>query len=179
MTEARVIKKYSNRRMYDTGSSRYVNLEAVAALVREGLEIEVVDADSGEDLTRHVLTQIIVEDSRNPEGGPPVDFLRDLIRTTDSAHRDFLRWYLGGAAEAYKKVQKTWRQQTRWPSAEAQRDFWRRAWDPFGVSQKGGVAKRQATPESDGAPDQTEPPEEVSELKELRLRLEELEKRMS
>ena len=59
-----VIKKYENRRLYDTGASRYVNLEDVARMVREGVEVQVVDARSGEDLTRVILTQVIVEDAK-------------------------------------------------------------------------------------------------------------------
>ena len=59
-----VIKKYENRRMYDTSASRYVNLEDVAEMVRNGEELQVVDAKSGEDLTARVLTQIIVEEDR-------------------------------------------------------------------------------------------------------------------
>ena len=61
-----VIKKYENRRLYDTTNSRYVNLEEVAQLVQSGKDVEVVDAATGEDLTRLVLTQIIVEDAKTP-----------------------------------------------------------------------------------------------------------------
>ena len=59
-----VIKKYENRRLYDTSASRYVNLEAVAELLREGREVQVVEAKSGDDITRQVLTQIIVDQSK-------------------------------------------------------------------------------------------------------------------
>ena len=63
-----VIRKYPNRRLYDTSSRRYVNLDDVAALVRQGTNFQVVDAKTGDDLTRVVLTQIIVEDARGPAG---------------------------------------------------------------------------------------------------------------
>jgi len=59
-----VIKKYANRRLYDTSAGRYVNLEDLAARIRKGEEIQVLDAASGEDLTRVILTQIIVEDAK-------------------------------------------------------------------------------------------------------------------
>ena len=63
-----VIKKYANRRLYDTSSSRYINLEDIGALVRNGKDVQVVDASTGEDITRVTLTQIIVEDAK----GQPV-----------------------------------------------------------------------------------------------------------
>ena len=59
-----VVKKYENRRLYDTGASRYVNLDDVARMVREGVEVQVLDARTGEDLTRVILTQVIMEDAK-------------------------------------------------------------------------------------------------------------------
>lgn len=75
------IKKYENRRLYDTEASRYVNLDEVAAMVRRGDEVTVVDAKSGRDLTREVLLQIVLE----LQGGAellPVPMLRRIIRAT-------------------------------------------------------------------------------------------------
>ena len=69
MTDTIVIKKYENRRLYDTHNSRYVNLEGVAQMVRSGEDIQVVDSKTGEDVTRHVLTQIIVDGARDPRAG--------------------------------------------------------------------------------------------------------------
>ena len=59
-----IIKKYENRRLYDSTNSRYVNLEEIAQMVRDGIDVQVVDAASGEDLTRMVLTQIIAENAK-------------------------------------------------------------------------------------------------------------------
>ncbi len=59
-----VVKKYGNRRLYDTSGSRYVNLDDIAALIREGKDVKVVEAKTGEDLTRVTLTQIITEDAK-------------------------------------------------------------------------------------------------------------------
>jgi polyhydroxyalkanoate synthesis repressor PhaR len=82
-----VIKKYPNRRMYDTGRSRYVNLEELTGMIRDGADVQVVDADSGADLTREILVQILVEVLR---GGDllPTTFLRRVIRASsdDPAH---------------------------------------------------------------------------------------------
>ena len=99
------IKKYANRRLYDTSAGRYVNLEDLAALIRKGEEIQVVDAKSGEDLTRVVLTQIIVEDAKGQPTGLPLELLRQLIVASDRAGQEFIMWYLKSAFDAYRNVQ--------------------------------------------------------------------------
>lgn len=88
MMPAVVIKKYPNRRLYDTSSGRYVNLEEVALLIRRGAGVQVVDARTGEDLTRVVLTQIIVEDAKGQPAGLPLDLLRQLVMVTGNALSD-------------------------------------------------------------------------------------------
>jgi len=100
-----LIKKYPNRRLYNTSSRTYVNLEDIASLIRQGQEVQVVDAKTGEDLTRVVLTQIIVEDAREAPTGLPLEFLRQLIVASDRAGREFIMWYLNSAFDAYGKVQ--------------------------------------------------------------------------
>lgn len=100
-----VIKKYENRRLYDTASSRYVNLDDVARMVRDGAEVQVVDARTGEDLTRVILTQIIMEDAKGHESGLPLDLLRKLIVASDRATHEFLTWYLTTVTEMYQKAQ--------------------------------------------------------------------------
>ena len=100
-----VIKKYGNRRMYDTVHSRYVNLEDLAALIREGADVQVIDAKTGEDLTRVTLTQIITEDAKGQPAGLPLELLRQLIVASDRARQDFMMWYLKSAFENYQKVQ--------------------------------------------------------------------------
>jgi len=100
-----IIKKYENRRLYDTGASRYVNLEDVARMVREGVDVQVLDARSGEDLTRVILTQIIMEDAKGHESGLPLELLRKLIVASDRATHDFLTWYLTTVTEMYQKAQ--------------------------------------------------------------------------
>lgn len=102
-----VIRKYPNRRLYDTSSRRYVNLDDVAALVRRGVELQVVDARTGEDLTRVVLTQVIVEDAKGQPSGLPLELLRQLIVASDRAGQEFIMWYLKSAFDAYHKVQET------------------------------------------------------------------------
>lgn len=106
MKPARVIiKKYENRRLYDTSSSRYINLEEIAALVREGTDVQVVDVKTGEDLTRVTLTQIIVEDAKDQPTGLPLELLRQLIMASDHVGQEFIMWYLKSAFDTYQKLQ--------------------------------------------------------------------------
>src|SRR5579862_6030382 len=98
-----LIKKYGNRRLYDTGGSRYVNLDDLAAHIRAGREVRVVDAKTGQDLTRVVLTQIITEDAKGKPTGLPLELLRQLIMATDRAGQEFIMWYLKSAFDAYQK----------------------------------------------------------------------------
>jgi len=100
-----VIRKYGNRRLYNTSSSRYINLEEVADLIRQGADVQVVDARTGEDLTRVTLTQIIVEDAKDQPSGLPLELLRQLIVAGDQARQDFMMWYLKTAFDTYQKVQ--------------------------------------------------------------------------
>ena len=102
-----VIKKYTNRRLYDTSNSRYINLEDIAALVRNGKDLQVVDASTGEDITRVTLTQIIVEDAKGQPAGLPLELLRQLIVTSDHVGQEFIMWYLKSAFDSYQKVQSS------------------------------------------------------------------------
>ncbi len=84
------IKKYGNRRMYDTSSSRYVTLDDVARLVREGNEVVVTDVTTGEDITPIVLTQVIVEGAKKKDCALPTDFLRQLVMASGRTQQDLL-----------------------------------------------------------------------------------------
>jgi len=106
-SEVLLIKRYPNRRLYNASAGKYVNLADVAAEVRQGREIKVADARSGKDLTRVILTQIIVEDAKEQPSGLPLELLRQLIVASDKAGREFLMWYLSSAFDAYRKVQDT------------------------------------------------------------------------
>jgi len=100
-----VIKKYGNRRLYDTAGSRYVNLDDIAALIRQGREVKVVDAKTNQDLTRVTLTQIITEDAKDKPTGLPLELLRQLIIASDEVRQEFVMWYLKSAFDTYQKVQ--------------------------------------------------------------------------
>jgi polyhydroxyalkanoate synthesis repressor PhaR len=100
-----VIKKYPNRRLYDTTASRYINLEDIAELIRKGKDVQVVDAQTGSDVTRVTLTQIIVDDAKQQPTGLPLELLRQLIVSSDQVGREFIMWYLKSAFDAYQSVQ--------------------------------------------------------------------------
>jgi polyhydroxyalkanoate synthesis repressor PhaR len=102
-----LIKKYGNRRLYDTVGSRYVNLDDLAAHIRAGREVRVVDAKTGRDLTRVILTQIITEDAKGKPTGLPLELLRQLIIASDEVRQEFLMWYLKSAFDTYQKLQDT------------------------------------------------------------------------
>lgn len=99
------IKKYANRRLYDTESSTYITLDRLALMVREGREFEVVDAKSGEDITRQVLTQIIVEEEARGATMLPLNFLKQLIGLYGNSMQNFVPQYLEAAMEAFQRNQ--------------------------------------------------------------------------
>jgi polyhydroxyalkanoate synthesis repressor PhaR len=99
------IKKYANRRLYDTESSTYITLDRLAQMVREGREFEVVDAKSGEDITRQVLTQIIVEEESRGSTMLPLNFLKQLIGLYGNSMQNFVPQYLEAAMDAFQRNQ--------------------------------------------------------------------------
>lgn len=100
-----IIKKYGNRRLYDTAGSGYVNLDDIARFIREGKDVQVVDAKTGRDLTRVILTQVITEDAKEKPTGLPLELLRQLIIASDEVRQEFVMWYLKSAFDTYEKVQ--------------------------------------------------------------------------
>jgi polyhydroxyalkanoate synthesis repressor PhaR len=104
-----VIKKYANRRLYDTESSSYITLDRLAEMVREGREFEVVDAKTGEDITRQVLTQIIVEEEARGSTMLPVNFLKQLIGLYGNSMQGMVPQYLEAAMDAFQRNQSAMR----------------------------------------------------------------------
>jgi polyhydroxyalkanoate synthesis repressor PhaR len=106
------IKKYANRRLYNTGTSAYVTLEDLAAMVKNGEDFVVYDAKTGEDITRSVLTQIIFE-QENKEGQNllPITFLRQLIRFYGDSMQMLVPRYLEVSIESLTREQEKFRQQ--------------------------------------------------------------------
>jgi polyhydroxyalkanoate synthesis repressor PhaR len=100
-----IIKKYANRRLYNTQTSSYVTLDHLAAMVKEGTEFEVQDARTGEDITRSVLTQIIFEEEAKGQSLLPIKFLRQLIRFYGDSLQTFVPGYLDMSMESFTKNQ--------------------------------------------------------------------------
>ena len=107
-----IIKKYANRRLYNTGTSTYVTLEDLAAMVKQGEDFVVYDAKTGEDITRSVLTQIIFE-QENKEGQNllPITFLRQLIRFYGDSMQMLVPRYLEVSIDSLAKEQEKFRTQ--------------------------------------------------------------------
>jgi polyhydroxyalkanoate synthesis repressor PhaR len=105
-----VIKKYANRRLYNTAASTYVTLDHLSEMVREGVDFIVLDAKTGEDITRSVLTQIIFEQESRGQNLLPVQFLRRLIRFYGDQMQGFLPPYLEMSMESFTKAQEKMRE---------------------------------------------------------------------
>ena len=100
------IKKYANRRLYNTATSSYVTLDTLAQMVKDGEEFSVFDAKSGEDITRSVLTQIIFEEEAKGENLLPINFLRQLIGFYGNGMQSFVPSYLEMSLESFSKQQE-------------------------------------------------------------------------
>ena len=109
--DAVVIKKYANRRLYNTSTSAYVTLDDLAAMVRDGIDFIVLDAKTNDDLTRQVLTQIIVEEESRGESLLPVQFLRQLIGFYGNQMQGVLPSYLELSLNNFTRQQEQLREQ--------------------------------------------------------------------
>jgi polyhydroxyalkanoate synthesis repressor PhaR len=105
-----VIKKYANRRLYNTATSCYITLEQLCDMVKQGAEFEVRDARTGEDITRQVLAQIIFEEENKGQHLLPVQFLRQLIRFYGDSLQAFIPSYLEISMESFARNQNDIRQ---------------------------------------------------------------------
>jgi polyhydroxyalkanoate synthesis repressor PhaR len=106
-----VIKKYANRRLYNTASSSYVTLEHLAAMVKQGVDFVVYDAKTNEDITRTVLTQIIFEEESQGQSLLPIQFLRQLIGFYGNSMQAFLPSYLELSLSSFAQQQEQLRNQ--------------------------------------------------------------------
>jgi polyhydroxyalkanoate synthesis repressor PhaR len=100
-----LIKKYGNRRLYDTSDSRYVTLDELAAKIRSGAELRIVDAQTGEDLTQVTLTQLVLE-TGHASRFLPVQLLTQMIRLSDDALAEFFSRYVTGALDLYLQAKR-------------------------------------------------------------------------
>jgi polyhydroxyalkanoate synthesis repressor PhaR len=104
-----IIKKYANRRLYDTESSSYITLERLAEMVRQKREFKVVDAKTGDDITHNVLTQIIMDEEARGKTMLPINFLRQLIGMYGDQMQSMVPQYLEASLEAFQRNQSQFR----------------------------------------------------------------------
>jgi polyhydroxyalkanoate synthesis repressor PhaR len=111
MSDERVIKKYANRRLYDTTEKKYITLEDVRRLVQGRVPFHIVDAKSGDDITRNVLLQIISD--QEDQGNPifTTELLEQIIRSYGDAFQGFMTAYLQKSLDLFMEQQKAFRQQ--------------------------------------------------------------------
>jgi polyhydroxyalkanoate synthesis repressor PhaR len=100
-----IIKKYANRRLYNTRSSSYITLDHLAKMTREGVDYKVLDAKTGNDITHTILTQIIMEEETNGEQMLPVNFLRELIGMYGNSMQSLIPHYLEASMENFRANQ--------------------------------------------------------------------------
>ena len=182
------IKKYANRRLYNTATSSYVTLDLLCQMVKDGVDFVVYDAKTGEDITRSVLTQIIVEEEAKGENLLPIGFLRQLIGFYgDSMQKFLLPQYLEFMMQSFEKNQS---EMQRYMNETFGSVF------PFGKMEgigkqnvamfedamkmftgaelpEGAAPAAQKTPEEEAAPD-----EKGAQMAELRRKLEDLERQI-
>jgi polyhydroxyalkanoate synthesis repressor PhaR len=101
-----IIKKYANRRLYNTDSSKYITLDYLAELTRKDVQFQVLDAKSGEDITHNVLTQIIMEEENSGQGMLPVNFLRQIIALYGDQMQGLVPQFLETSMDNFRKNQK-------------------------------------------------------------------------
>lgn len=101
-----IIKKYANRRLYNTETSSYITLDHLAAMTREGRDFKVIDAKSEEDITHNVLTQIIMEEEARGQTMLPVSFLRQLIALYGDSMQAMVPGYLEASMESFRRNQE-------------------------------------------------------------------------
>ncbi len=104
-----IIKKYANRRLYNTETSSYITLDHLAAMTREGRDFKVLDARSEEDITHSVLTQIIMDEETRGQTLLPVNFLRQLIALYGDSMQSMVPQYLEASMEAFRRNQAQFR----------------------------------------------------------------------
>lgn len=134
-----LIKRYGNRRLYNTETSEYVNYQDLVKLIRDGHDVQVIDSRTKADVTKAVLMQVILEEEKT-QSVLPVSFLFQLIRSRESAVQDFFKNYLSSSFDAYLKTKEEFDRRFRgflqmsstspqvWeklvPGADAVKEFW-------------------------------------------------------
>jgi polyhydroxyalkanoate synthesis repressor PhaR len=137
-TDRILIKRYGNRRLYNTETSSYLNYQDLVKIIRDGHDVQVIDSRTKADVTKAVLMQVILEEEKT-ESVLPVSFLFQVIRSRESAIQDFFKNYLSSSLEAYLKTKEEFDRRFRgflemgstpeiWqklvPGADLVKEFW-------------------------------------------------------
>jgi polyhydroxyalkanoate synthesis repressor PhaR len=179
-----IIKKYANRRLYNTGTSTYVTLEDLAGMLKSGEDFVVYDAKTGEDITRSVLTQIIFEqEGKQGQNLLPITFLRQLIRFYGDSMQMLVPRYLESSLDLFSREQSKFREQmtqawgvggfgTMEDQVRRNMEMFQRAFTMFTpfARREGGEGQE---PEKSEAP-----PAQAAEIDVLRRQLEDMQKRL-
>ena len=188
-----VIKKYANRRLYNTGESKYVTLDDLSERVRANTDFIVLDAKSGDDITRSVLTQIIFEQESKGQSMLPVQFLRRLIRFYGDQMQGFLPPYLEMSMESFSKAQEQMRENmsrtfgASTPMAafeeQAQRNMAlfqqaMKVWAPFAAGNMSGMPGIPGMPGMSAPKFDSDDEDKDEQLAELRRQMEQMQKQL-
>ena len=180
-----VIKKYANRRLYNTGTSTYVTLEDLAGMVKNGEDFIVYDAKTGEDITRSVLTQIIFE-QENKEGQNllPITFLRQLIRFYGDSMQMLVPRYLEVSIDSLTREQEKFREHMAQAFGGspfgALEDQVRRNMEMFerAFAMFTPFARREGQPAADADKSNAQPGGSGDEINDLKRQMEDMQKRL-
>jgi len=105
-SDALLIKRYGNRRLYNTETRAYINYQDLAKIVRDGSDVQVIDSTTKEDVTKAVLIQVILEEEKNNQTVLPTEFLFQLLRTREDSVQDFFKNHLSASFNAYLKTKE-------------------------------------------------------------------------
>jgi len=170
-----LIKKYENRRLYDVTHSRYVNLDEVARAVQEGYDVQVLDASTGEDITRFVMTQIITESAKTADSVFPLDILREMVVASGKASQESALNYMRTVADMYKNALRGF-SHTMTPFEIVQNMMNPGSGAPMAPPPAEAAPEPAPAPAAEARDSKTpEAPKEDGELQELKKRIQELE----
>lgn len=171
-----LIKKYSNRRLYDMDLKRYITLEELGERIKNGDAVKIVDSKTGEDLTQPVLIQLILETEKAPfQGLLTTELLHQVIRYQDKSLNDFYQRYLPNIMRSYVD----WQQEAQdhfmhwaklgWQANQMSRDMFMPGFNWFG----------ETSPQSAPVPPEPSPVDEGLEVSDLKQKVADLEKRLA
>ena len=196
-----VIKKYANRRLYNTGSSSYVTLEHLSEMVKQGVDFVVFDARTNEDITRQVLTQIIFEAENSGQNLLPIQFLRQLIKLYGNQIQALVPGYLEMSLDAFTRQQDKMREQVGgtlgggfvkapFPGGDGYRLFEEQVrqnmalfdramkmFTPFAYGRPGETPRPNGPPSAETSPPKRDSGDEES-LSEMKARLDEMQRQI-